>query len=192
MQKVNRKLLGFTLMERVDESLESYLDKNPKPSTAVLHSISDQFVNVINVMKKNHISHGDLWFHNIGVSIDHKGVLTLRLLDFDKGSIEKSYTDLDILGLARNLFGGQAQVHAIAQLRILLWPRLRTMFVSPYLRKNPPQDSNAIKKRWKTLYENCGKTRFTKVANKHVLCGQETKKGTACSNYKFSCRWHNK
>jgi hypothetical protein len=173
MQKVNRKLLGFTLMERVDESLESYLDKNPKPSTAVLHSISDQFV-------------------NIGVSIDHKGVLTLRLLNFDKGSIEKSYTDLDILGLARNLFGGHAQVHAIAQLRVLLWPRLRTMFVSPHLRKNPPQDSNAIKKRWKTLYENCGKTRFTKVANKHVLCGQETKKGTACSNYKFSCRWHNK
>jgi hypothetical protein len=52
MQKVNRKLLGFTLMERVDESLVSYLDKNPKPSTAVLHSISDQFVNLLGCTEK--------------------------------------------------------------------------------------------------------------------------------------------
>jgi len=194
--KLGKVRRGVILMEMVDGVLLDFLQNMKKINKSILDNISDQIIHILKEMKRHHLSHRDLWFFNIGYNINPKtNRIVLKLIDFDKGSKERNFWDLEITNIGCNLFESENRKTSppITYLAKTLWPRLIKMFHSPYLKANPPMDYESVNKASNRLYATSNKTRLNPQPKKKELCGfisQRTKK--PCANFKDGCRWHRK
>jgi serine/threonine protein kinase len=194
--KLGKVRRGVILMEMVDGVLYDFLHQMKRVNKSILDNISNQIIHILKEMKRHNLSHRDLWFFNIGYNINPKtNKIELKLIDFDKGSKERNFWDLEICNIGCNLFETEDEetIPPITYLAKTLWPRLIKMFHSPYLKANPPMDYESISKAANRLYNTSYKTRLIPQPKKRELCGfisQRTNK--PCANFKDGCRWHRK
>jgi len=151
---------GVIIMEKVDGVLKD-LFKQEQFSTEKLDRIGQEFIQIIQIMQKEHISHNDLHFGNIGYTKDSSGHINLRLIDFGEGSDIRSFTDISILSIGRNLMNSNFQHNLnVEYLLKTWWPKLKVMFIDQQL-CNLPDDSESIIKVYRHLWHTwVGRKRF--------------------------------
>jgi hypothetical protein len=151
---------GVIIMEKVDGVLKDLFKQEQLPNKELDH-IGQAFIQIIQIMQKEHISHNDLHFGNIGYTKDSSGHINLRLIDFGEGSDIRSFTDIAILSIGRNLMNTIYQNNT--NVKYLLnnwWPKLKVMYLDTQL-CNLPDDSESIVKTYRHLwYTWVGRKRF--------------------------------
>jgi hypothetical protein len=108
----------------------------------------------IKVMQREHISHNDMHFHNIGVNIIHKGNdIELKLIDMGRAHDNKSFTDINILNIVSSIFDKRlrAQPGIYEYLTGSVWPVMRDMFHDKRL-CNIKNDYDTIRNMYLELY----------------------------------------
>ncbi len=148
------KGFGIIVMEKISDVLFKYLRDTPNIPKSFLDSIQRQLVMFIKVMQREHISHNDMHFHNIGFNIIHNGTdIELKLIDMGRAHDNKSFTDINILNIVRSLFDERlrAQPEVQEYLTGSVWPVMRDMFHDKRL-CNIEQNYDTIRNMYLELY----------------------------------------
>ncbi len=145
------RLYGIIVMQKVEGVLDRFLRDDTQLSRDAMKDVGRQLINIIQTMQREHISHNDLHFANIGYFHNRDKIL-LKIIDMGMGHDERSFTDISLLNIGAMFFKNDySHTKLQAYLRDHIWPKFKEMFHDNRL-CNIKSDHKTIYDRYLTLY----------------------------------------
>jgi serine/threonine protein kinase len=168
--------IGVIVMEKLHGTVSELLHKyGPVMTQSTIASLWQQYMAILDTMKRCHLSHNDMHMSNVGYVVEG-GNHVLKLIDFGRGSCQQYMEDLNKLSFLVSIFKPKRE-EKYGRLKVMITPYLKdflkhidssTFFNS----KTNKIDWEKMHQRFKQLIHGYLRYELPKEAKKQFLLGK--------------------